>query len=80
MEMRCIYVTLVELHRSSYQAVFVLLGQLLGLVALHGDLRQPLSHLLQPVQHLHLLLPKQLGVGKRLLQQGRPPRAPISKI
>ena len=50
-----------------YQGVFMLLCERLRLEALDGDLSQPLAHLLQPVQHLHLLLPKQLGVGQRLL-------------
>lgn len=74
------FLSLYTVSMKSYQSVFVLLGQQLRLVALHGDLSQPLSHLCQPVQHLHLLLSKQLSVGQRLLQQARPPRAPISEL
>lgn len=64
----------------SYQSVFVLLSQQLGLVALHWDFSQALGHLSQPVQHLHLLLPKQLCIGQGLIQHGRSPRAPITKL
>lgn len=65
---------------QSYQGVFVLLSQQPGLVALHRDLSQPLSHLGQPVQNLHLVLSEQLSVGQRLLQQSRPPRAPVGQL
>ncbi|TNN50801.1 hypothetical protein EYF80_039013 [Liparis tanakae] len=64
----------------SYHGVFVLLGQQLMLVAVDGHLTQPLSNLRQPVQHLYLLLPKQLGVSQRLLQHARPARAPIGEL
>lgn len=65
---------------KSYQSVFVLFSQQLRLVALDGDLSQPLSHLCQPVQHLYLVLAKQLSVSQGLFQQASSPRAPVSKL
>lgn len=64
----------------SYQGVFVLLGQQLRLVALDGDLSQPLSHLGQPVQHLYLVLAKEPSVSQRLFQQAGSPGAPLGQL
>ena len=64
----------------SYQSVFVLFGQQLRLVALHRHLSQPLSNFSQPVQHLNLILPEQLSVSQRLVQQAGPPRAPVGQF
>jgi len=63
---------------GKYQLVSMLLLQDVPFVILYGYRAELVLDLSQPVEHFHLLLPKEPGVTQGLLQQSRLPAAPLA--
>lgn len=64
-------------ENGKYQLVGMLLLQDVPFVILYGYRAELVLDLSQPVEHFHLLLPKEPGVRERLIQQRCLPAAPL---